>query len=109
MKVDNSRVSSADVSAASSAKKADAAKKTEKKGPVSATELLGSPAASTEISGKAKEASKAKAIATQTPDVREDKIAALKARIADGSYKVDSKAIADKLVDEHLASAAAGA
>lgn len=109
MKVDQSRVSSAEVSQASASKKTDAAKKTDKKGPVSATALMGTPAASSEISGKAKEAAKAKSVATATPDVREDKIAALKARIADGSYKVDSKAIADKMVDEHLASAAAGA
>ena len=109
MKVDSAKVSSTEVSGASSTKKADEAKKAKDKKPGSATDILGAPAARAEISGKAKEAAQAKAVATATPEVREERIAALKQRIADGTYKVDSKAIADKLVDEHLASAAAGA
>jgi negative regulator of flagellin synthesis FlgM len=58
--------------------------------------------ANTEISAKGKEFAKAKAIANEAPDVREEKIAALKARIAEGKYKVDADAIADRMVDEHL-------
>lgn len=41
-------------------------------------------------------------IATQLkelPDVREDKVAELKAKIADGSYDVSGRDIADKIVD----------
>jgi negative regulator of flagellin synthesis FlgM len=38
--------------------------------------------------------------AMSTPDVREDRIAALKEQIANGSYKVDSHAIAQKLLQE---------
>jgi flagellar biosynthesis anti-sigma factor FlgM len=56
----------------------------------------------TEISSKSKEFANAKALANSAPDVRADKIAELKRRIADKSYKVDSAAVADKLVDDHL-------
>ena len=56
----------------------------------------------TEISSKSKEFANAKAVANNTPDVRAEKIAELKRRIADNSYKVDNEAVADKLVDEHL-------
>jgi flagellar biosynthesis anti-sigma factor FlgM len=55
-----------------------------------------------EISGKSKEFATAKALANGAPDVRAEKIAELKRRIADKSYKVDTAAVADKLVDEHL-------
>jgi negative regulator of flagellin synthesis FlgM len=58
--------------------------------------------AKAEISAKGKEFAKAKAIANNAPDVREEKIAALKKRIAEGHYKVDADAIADRMVDEHL-------
>lgn len=56
----------------------------------------------TEISSKSKEFANAKAVANGAPDVRAEKIAELKRRIAESSYKVDNEAVADKLVDEHL-------
>lgn len=56
---------------------------------------------SSEISDKAKEFAKAHAVASATPDVREDRIAELKKRIAAGDYKVDSDAIADKMIADH--------
>lgn len=34
-----------------------------------------------------------------TPDVREDRVSAIKAQIADGTYSTDSKAIAGKIMD----------
>jgi negative regulator of flagellin synthesis FlgM len=58
--------------------------------------------ARTDLSAKAKEFSQAKKIASQAPDVREDRVAELKRRIADGSYQVDADSIADRLVDDHL-------
>lgn len=61
-------------------------------------------AARTEISGKAKDLAHAKDVASQAPDIREQKIAEIKARIAAGKYEVNSKAIADRMVDEHLTS-----
>ncbi len=63
----------------------------------------GSSPARAEISDKGKELAKAHAVAKSSPDVREERIAALKARIADGSYKVDADAIADKMLKEHAA------
>ncbi len=36
------------------------------------------------------------------PDVRENKVQDLKKKIKDGTYKVDGKKVADRLVDEHL-------
>jgi negative regulator of flagellin synthesis FlgM len=58
--------------------------------------------ARTEISAKAKEFAAAKAAATEAPDVREDKVSDLKRRIADGSYKIDTESVADRMVDDHL-------
>lgn len=57
----------------------------------------------TDVSARGKELSRASALAQAAPDVREDKIAELKRRIAEGSYKVDDHAVADRMVDEHLA------
>lgn len=57
------------------------------------------------ISSKAKDAAKAQEAARSAPDVDEAKVARLKAAIQGGSYKVDADKIADRLVDEHLATA----
>jgi negative regulator of flagellin synthesis FlgM len=64
-----------------------------------------------ELSDRAKsrsaEQKKAFEIAKNTPDVREDRVAALKARIQAGTYEVDSGKIADGMLREafmeHLA------
>jgi negative regulator of flagellin synthesis FlgM len=61
-------------------------------------------AVKTEISTKGKDFSKAKAVAANAPDVREEKIAELKKRIAGGKYEVDANKVASKMVDEHLSS-----
>ena len=55
-----------------------------------------------DISTKAKDMAKAKQIASDAPDVREAKIAALKEQIQNKKYNVGADAIADKLVDDHL-------
>ena len=57
-----------------------------------------------EISDNARLMQHATEIANAAPDVRKDKVEALKKAIASGTYHVDSAAIADKLVDEHLSS-----
>jgi hypothetical protein len=62
----------------------------------------GSSGARAEISPKAREFSQAKAVASQAPDIREDRVADLKKRISEGSYRIDEDAIADRMVDEHL-------
>ena len=53
-------------------------------------------------SAGAKLASEALATAKASPDVRADRVASLKAAIADGTYKMDSKAIADKMISHSL-------
>jgi len=40
--------------------------------------------------------------AKSAPDVRADRVAALKASINDGSYKIDNKAIAEKMIRSSL-------
>ena len=62
----------------------------------------------TDISSRAKEMAKAKSLAEQAPDVRDAKIEELKRRIASGNYNVDADAIADRLMNEHMATAKAG-
>ncbi len=56
-----------------------------------------------EISSRAKDSAKAHLVASTTPDVREDKVAELKRKIAEGSYKIDADAVADKMIREHSA------
>ena len=56
-----------------------------------------------EVSSKAQEAKRIKELALAAPDVDEAKVAKFRQMIDEGKYKVDSKAIADKMVDEHLA------
>jgi negative regulator of flagellin synthesis FlgM len=58
-----------------------------------------------EVSSRAKEAAMAKAIAKDAPDVNDDKVEKLRNAIQSGTYKVDGKAIADRMVDEHLTAA----
>ncbi len=65
---------------------------------------IDSGAVNAEISGKAREFSKAKAVASSAPDVREEKVAELKRKISEGKYQVNAEALADRMVDEHMAS-----
>ncbi|MFM6926944.1 MAG: flagellar biosynthesis anti-sigma factor FlgM [Bdellovibrio sp.] len=55
-----------------------------------------------ELSPKAQEAKRIKELAMAAPDVDEAKVAKFRDMIDKGTYKVDAKSIADKMVDEHL-------
>lgn len=59
-----------------------------------------------DISPKAREISdsyrKAGEIARNTPDVREDRVAAIKQKLADGTYEMDSGKIADGIMREAI-------
>ena len=93
-------VQGAETSAAKRAGKASAAqegKQAEKKASTSLSDSV-----KPEISARGKEMAQAKAIASQAPDVREEKIAELKRRISAGAYEVDADAVADRMVDDHL-------
>ncbi len=55
-----------------------------------------------EISDTAQLMKQASEIAKSAPDVRQERVNSLKKSIQDGTYQVDSRAVADRLVDEHL-------
>ena len=73
-------------------------------GPAPAARAVDPGATKTEISTQAREFAQAKSVAGSAPDVREQKVAELKARIAAGNYEVNAQAIADRMVDEHITS-----
>ncbi|MGM0607890.1 MAG: flagellar biosynthesis anti-sigma factor FlgM [Candidatus Muiribacteriota bacterium] len=50
------------------------------------------------LSSKSEEVKEAKKIVDNAPDVRWDKVEEFKAKIASGSYEIDSEAIADKFI-----------
>ena len=62
----------------------------------------GSQATKVELSSRAQDIQKAKEIAKNSPDVDMDKVEKFKRLIAEGKYKVDAKAVADRMVEEHL-------
>ena len=54
---------------------------------------------STQISAKAKEIMTARAELKEIPQVREEKVAALKEKVQSGNYQVDSKKLAAKILN----------
>jgi len=58
--------------------------------------------AKVDVSPKAQEAKRIKELAMAAPDVDEAKVAKFRQLIDDGKYKIDAKAIAEKMVDEQL-------
>lgn len=88
--------------------KAEAARKNElhNAGDVAAKkagkEISRSAGSSVEISDDARLMSQAREIAHREEPNRADRISDLKRQIREGSYKVDSAAVADRLVDSHL-------
>lgn len=59
-------------------------------------------AARVELSPRAQDMKKIKDLAMAEPPDRAEKIARLQKLIDEGNYKVDTEAIADRMVDEHL-------
>src|ERR1700722_15425576 len=66
---------------------------------VSSSSELGS--AKVKLSERAQDMKKIRAAVDSTPDVDEAKVAKYKSMLGKGEYKVDPKAVADKMVDEH--------
>ena len=58
--------------------------------------------AKVDLSARAQEMNRAKELATPNQGVDEAKVARLQALIDGGKYKVDSSAVADRLLGEHL-------
>jgi flagellar biosynthesis anti-sigma factor FlgM len=59
-------------------------------------------AASVSISPKAREMSLARKIVDETPDIREDKVAEFKQKLANGTYKPDAEKIAAGILNEAI-------
>lgn len=62
----------------------------------------GAEAARTDVSSRAQDARRIKEIANSVPDVDQAKVEKYRKLIDEGKYKVDAKAVADKMVDEYL-------
>jgi len=58
--------------------------------------------AEVEISEHAQLMKQASDIAKSAPEIRQDRVNSLKKSIQDGTYQIDSAAVADRLVDEHF-------
>ncbi len=54
------------------------------------------------LSRASKEAQQIKEIIASEPDIREEKVSALRDKIESGSYEIDHEAIGDKLVDAFI-------
>lgn len=107
MKVDPKRVSNAATTSTNAT--GDAAKISRTGGATGKKELgdiaVSQDVAKVDISKKAQMANKIRELATPNLDsVNEERVAHFQKLIDEGKYKTDSKAIADKLVDEHLIS-----
>lgn len=61
------------------------------------------PSVSSNLSARGRELAIAKKVALAAPDSREAKIAELRRRIANKEYNVKPEAVADRMVEEHLA------
>lgn len=54
------------------------------------------------ISQASREAQQIQGVLETTPEVRADKVSALKEKIESGQYEIDNEAVADKLVDSFI-------
>jgi negative regulator of flagellin synthesis FlgM len=59
-------------------------------------------AAKVALSDRAQDLKKIKELAVGAPEVNAEKVKKFQALIDSGQYKVDSKKVADKMVDDHL-------
>ena len=55
-----------------------------------------------ELSQSSREVQQIKEILSSAPDIREDKVAALKEKIESGEYKIDPEGIASKIVEDFM-------
>lgn len=60
------------------------------------------PNTTVEFSKASKEAQRIHDVISATPDVREDKVNELKAKIESGNYRIDHDAVAGKIIDDVL-------
>lgn len=55
-----------------------------------------------ELSAQSKDLKKIRDVLAMTPDVRTERVAALKKAIEDGQYKIQAEAVADKMLKEQM-------
>ena len=55
-----------------------------------------------EISHQAREMAYIKKLALQVPDVRQEQVDELRAKIANNNYPIDADALAERILEEHL-------
>ena len=65
--------------------------------------VVNTPASTVEVSDQAQEVRRVTKLVNQLPDVREDRIQALKAQIEAGTYNVSGEQIADLMIRRTLA------
>ncbi|AGH94789.1 flagellar biosynthesis anti-sigma factor FlgM [Pseudobdellovibrio exovorus] len=71
----------------------------------SSSASAGAQASKVELSPRVQDIKRIKELAASAPDVNAEKVEHFKRLIAEGKYKVDAKAVADRMVEEHLRSA----
>ncbi|MBS1959350.1 MAG: flagellar biosynthesis anti-sigma factor FlgM [Bdellovibrionales bacterium] len=98
----SSPIQSTNTAESQAAKKSERLKHDHNEARARSVETTSNGSANAEISSRAKEMAAAKQVASDSPDVREAKIAALREQIASKKYNVSADAIADRLVDDHL-------
>ncbi len=102
MKVDSTQSSSVSKSQTRGTSEVNSPKKNRASVGAKAVEQTQNDDVKTEISSRSRDFARVKNLAQEAPDVREDRVASLKQRIAEGKYQVDHGAVADRLVDDHL-------
>ena len=98
----NLNTSDAQAAKTSQTSAANSSKKTGQAEAAQTNSAQGSQAAKVELSSRAQDIKKIKELAMNSPDVDANKVEKFKRMIAEGTYKVDAKAVADRMVDEHL-------
>lgn len=95
-----------DASRADKSKKSEGAAKATSSSAAEATNGLpfasNADATKVDLSARAKDIARAKEIAMSSPEVDMAKVEKFQKLIDEGKYKVDSKAIAERMVEEHL-------
>lgn len=95
--VDGAKTDKADAARTKSGVSVDA-----KADAVSKSGLASNDSTRIELSPKAQEAKRIKELAKSAPDVDMEKVEKFRKMIDEGKYKVDAKAVADRMIDQEL-------
>ena len=57
---------------------------------------------SVQLSARAKEIIKIQRLLESTPEIRQEKVEAIKKQIEEGTLRIDSREVAKKMIEEHL-------